>query len=80
VFVCSDNVAGNSVSYTVVVGTDVSDLARRAGETTAGATLSLPVRPPRSARGVSVEITATDPVGNVRTITRRVPLGGHQKR
>lgn len=73
-FACPDNVAGNNVSYTVLIGTAASDLAKRAGKTTAAASLSLRVRPPRSARFVSVDITATDPVGNLRTTARRVPL------
>jgi len=73
-FACPDNVAGNNVSYTVLIGTAASDLAKRAGKTTAIASLSLRVRPPRSARFVSVDITATDPVGNLRTTARRVPL------
>src|SRR5205814_2171133 len=74
-FACPDNVAGNNVSYTVLIGTAASDLAKRAGKTTAAASLSLRVRPPRSARFVSVDITATDPVGNLRTTARRVALG-----
>jgi hypothetical protein len=78
-FACPDNVTGNTLSYRVVVGTAASDLATRTGKTTAAASLSLRVRPPRSARFLRVEITATDPVGNVRTITRRVRLGGQQK-
>jgi hypothetical protein len=79
-FICPDNVIGNTVSYTVVVSTAAgTDLAKRAGKTTAGATLSLRIRPPRRARFINVELTATDPVGNLRTITRRVRLGRQQK-
>jgi hypothetical protein len=78
-FACPDNVAGNDVSYRVVVGTIASHLATRGGKTTAAASLSFRVRPPRSARFLRVEITATDPVGNVRTIGRRVRLGRQQK-
>jgi hypothetical protein len=79
-FACPDNVTGNTVSYAVVVDTAAgTDLAKRVGKTTAGAALSLRVRPPRSARFVSVELMATDPVGNFRTTTRRVRLGGQQR-
>jgi len=74
-FACPDNVAGNTVSYEVVVSTAAgSDLAKRSGQTTTGAALSLRIRPSRSARFVSVELTATDPVGNFRTSTRRMRL------
>jgi hypothetical protein len=71
-FACPDNVPGNTVSYGVVVSTVASNLFTRSGTTTAGATLSVRFQPPRSARFVYAEITATDPVGNLRTLTRRV--------
>jgi hypothetical protein len=74
-FACPDNVAGNTVSYEVVVSTAAgSDLTKRVGKTTTGAALSFRLRPPRSARFVIVELTASDPVGNFRTSTRRVRL------
>jgi len=70
-----DDVAGNSVAYTVDVRAGRSYLAYRKGTISTGtAVVKLRVRAPRAAQNLQVIVTATDPVGNEATATRSVRL------
>lgn len=69
-FSAPDDLDSNAVSYTAKVRSGSIEALSRKGMTTSGTvSLSVRIRPPRSAKRVAVTITASDPVGNERTIT-----------
>jgi hypothetical protein len=74
-FAARDDIEGNAVSYRVTVSARGVVLAARRGKTTSGPiSLSLRIRPPTRARAVRIEISASDPLENVRTISRSLTL------
>ena len=61
VFSAPDNVAGNDVSYTVTAQSCRSSLGSKAGQTTgAPVSVTLRIHPPKAARTLRVQITASD--------------------
>lgn len=64
--------AGNTVSYRVVASADISSWART-GTTSGKAAVTLRIRVPK-ARAILIQITATDPVQNDRTVSRVLRL------
>jgi hypothetical protein len=75
-FSARDDNAANPVAYGVTVGTDLGQhLATRSGSTTSGAVaLSLRIKPSKTTRRIKIQIIATDPLGNARTLTRWAPI------
>jgi len=70
-----DATEGNAVTYRISVRSVSSELASRSGETTSGtASTTFRVRPKKNTRSVRLVIVASDPLGNERTITRRLNL------
>lgn len=73
-FSARDNIVGNVVSYRVAASAGVSSLSK-AGQTATGpVTLTLRLHPPKNARRVRLEITASDPLDNTAKIVRWVKL------
>ena len=67
--------AGARVAYSLTATSGRVFLASREGGTTTGrATLTLRIRPPRSARAVKLVVNAFDPVANESTTTRSIKL------
>lgn len=75
-FSAPDNVAGNAVNFDLsVLAADFNQIASRGGTVTDGnVSLTLKIRVPARTKSVKVQIEATDPVGNTRTIVRKVKL------
>jgi hypothetical protein len=74
-FSAADNVEGNVVSYLLEIAAGSSPLAGRAGRTASGSvTLAFRIRPPKRSRSVRVEIKASDPLDNDRTLARTIRL------
>lgn len=77
-FSARDNVPGNRVSYVleVTAGSSVSaPLARKAGTTASGlVTLAFRIRPSKRLRRVRLEIMASDPLDNRRTLVHPLRL------
>jgi hypothetical protein len=74
-FLADDGSDGTAVSYRLTVRDDRGRLAMRTGEATSGLVfVMLPVETPKKTQRVTVEIAASDPLGNGRTITRSVRL------
>ena len=71
-----DDVDGNPVGYAVTVKGNGSALGRKVGSTASGAvTLTIRVRVPNSRlRTIRVQVTATDPIGNERSLARSLTL------
>ena len=67
---------GNPVGYTMVVKGNGVELARKVGSTASGAvTLTVRVRTPNARlRTLRVQVTATDPIGNERSLARSLTL------
>ena len=66
---------GNAVRYLIDVRDRGRFLASRVGETASGkASASIRVRPAKSVRRLHVEITASDPLGNERKVSRDLTL------
>ncbi len=66
---------GNAVQYLIDVSGRGRFLASRVGETVSGkASASIRVRPAKTVRRLHVEITASDPLGNERTVSRELRL------
>jgi hypothetical protein len=74
-FSVRDDVETNAVSYEAKVRAGAFETVPRKGDTRSGTvSLSLRLRPPRGMRTVRIVITASDPVGNERTVTRSLRL------
>ena len=73
-----DNGEGNAVSYTLRVTTSSGiELARKFGTARPGAAVSVTIRVrtlSARARSILLQLTASDPVGNERKLTRAVKL------
>jgi len=70
-----DATEGNAVTYRINVRSVSSELAYRSGETTSGTvSTTFRVRPKKNTRSVRLVTVASDPLGNERTITRRLNL------
>lgn len=70
-----DDNEGNAVSYRITLRSGSSELASASGETTSGtASTTFQLRPKKNVRSVRLVIVASDPLGNERTITRRLSL------
>jgi hypothetical protein len=75
VLTAPDDVADNSVTYSVDLRAGHSYLAYKKGTSPTGtAVVKLRVQPPRGTRNLQVIVTATDPVGNEASVTRSVRL------
>ena len=70
-----DDNEGNATTYRIGVRSGAGELASRSGETTSGTvSATFRVRPKKSARSLQLVIVASDPLGNERTVTRRLNL------
>jgi hypothetical protein len=71
----ANDTSGNGVRYRITIRGGGSTFATRAGETASGTTsVSLRVRPWSGVRRIGLQITASDPVGNERTMARSLRL------
>lgn len=65
---------GSAVEYRVRAIAAGHTLATRTGTTSGNVSLAFRLRPPKGSRTVRIAITASDPLGNVRTAVRSVDL------
>jgi hypothetical protein len=71
----ANDTPGNVVRYRITIRGGGSTVGGRAGETASGtASVALRVRPRKGLRRIGLQITASDPLGNERTIARSVRL------
>jgi hypothetical protein len=74
VFSARDNVAGNTVSYSVAA-TAGNDVRSKDGKTVSGpVTVSFRIHPAKAVRRVQVAITASDPLDNQGKLSRSIKL------
>lgn len=71
----ADDVAGNAVRFKLGIRAGAHVLATRSGTaTSAPASFSLAIRPPKTARKLTLRVTLIDPLGNARTLVRTAAL------
>jgi hypothetical protein len=71
----ANDTPGSVVRYRITIKGGGSTVGGRAGETASGtASVALRVRPRKGLRRVGLQITASDPLGNERTIARSLKL------
>jgi hypothetical protein len=71
----ANDTPGNVVRYRITIRGGGSTVGGRAGETASGtASVALRVRPRKGLRRIGLQITASDPLGNERTIARSLKL------
>lgn len=79
-FKAQDDVADNPVQYAVAVTDSLGrQVARRTGTVGAGPApvalkIAVKIRPPANAKTATVEVWASDPIGNQRTVDRTIKL------
>lgn len=74
VFSAPDNVEGNTVSYRVLLSSRTKNWTRTGRTVSGPVKLSLRVRPPKSARRITLHVSASDPLDNESQRSRSIKL------